>query len=94
MTGGGVSLCIDTTLYLIAKMVGKDVAEKTAHILEYERARNANKDMGCFSLKSVAAPLPAWRCAILLFRRLIRNLFGRPFAAHATSRFLALDLRE
>lgn len=48
VTGGGVSLCIDTTLHLIAKMVGEDVAEKTAHILEYERARNANRDMNLF----------------------------------------------
>lgn len=48
VTGGGVSLCIDTTLYLIAKMIGEDVAQKTAHILEYERARDANKDMSLF----------------------------------------------
>lgn len=48
VTGGGVSLCIDTTLYLIAKMVGDDVAQKTAHILEYERARDANKNMSLF----------------------------------------------
>jgi len=48
VTGGGVSLCIDTTLYLIATMVGEDVAEKTARILEYERARAANQDMDLF----------------------------------------------
>lgn len=48
VTGGGVSLCIDTTLYLIAKAVGEDVADKTAEILEYERARNANQDMSLF----------------------------------------------
>jgi transcriptional regulator GlxA family with amidase domain len=48
VTGGGVSLCIDTTLYLIAKMVGEDVADKTARILEYERAREANRNMDLF----------------------------------------------
>lgn len=48
VTGGGVSLCIDTTLYLIAKMVGEDIAKKTAYIIEYERARDANKDMSLF----------------------------------------------
>lgn len=48
VTGGGVSLCIDTTLYLIAKMVGEDIAMKTAYIIEYERARDANKDMSLF----------------------------------------------
>lgn len=48
VTGGGVSLCIDTTLYLIAKMVGVDVADETARILEYERAREANRNMDLF----------------------------------------------
>lgn len=48
VTGGGVSLCIDTTLYLIAKMVGEDVADETARILEYERAREANRNMDMF----------------------------------------------
>ncbi len=47
VTGGGVSLCIDTTLYLIAKKLGGDVAGETARILEYERARAANlRDFG------------------------------------------------
>src|SRR3979490_2948276 len=35
VTGGGVSLCIDTTLHLLAKMLGPDVAKETARILEY-----------------------------------------------------------
>ena len=48
VTGGGVSLCIDTTLYLIAKMVGEDVADETARILEYDRARDANRNMNLF----------------------------------------------
>lgn len=42
VTGGGVSLCIDTTLHIIEKMLGKDVASETARILEYQRARAAN----------------------------------------------------
>ena len=42
ITGGGVSLCIDTTLHIIARVVGEDVASETARILEYSRARRAN----------------------------------------------------
>lgn len=45
VTGGGVSLCIDTTLYIIEKMLGKDVASETARILEYQRARAANSNV-------------------------------------------------
>ena len=44
VTGGGVSLCIDTTLHLLAKMLGPDVAAETARILEYDRAWRANRD--------------------------------------------------
>jgi transcriptional regulator GlxA family with amidase domain len=44
VTGGGVSLCIDTTLHLLAKMLGDNVARETARILEYDRARKANAD--------------------------------------------------
>jgi len=44
VTGGGVSLCIDTTLHLIAGMLGQDVADETARILEYSRAWRANRD--------------------------------------------------
>jgi transcriptional regulator GlxA family with amidase domain len=44
VTGGGVSLCIDTTLYLLAKMLGDDVADETARIMEYSRAWRANRD--------------------------------------------------
>jgi transcriptional regulator GlxA family with amidase domain len=43
VTGGGVSLCIDTTLHLLEKMLGAHVAEETARILEYQTARDANK---------------------------------------------------
>jgi transcriptional regulator GlxA family with amidase domain len=44
VTGGGVSLCIDTTLHLIAVMLGQHVADETARIMEYQRARRANRD--------------------------------------------------
>jgi transcriptional regulator GlxA family with amidase domain len=44
VTGGGVSLCIDTTLHLLAQMLGPEVARETARILEYQRAWRANSD--------------------------------------------------
>jgi transcriptional regulator GlxA family with amidase domain len=44
VTGGGVCLCIDTTLHLLATMLGPEVARDTARILEYERAWRANRD--------------------------------------------------
>ena len=44
VTGGGVSLCIDTTLHLIAGMLGQHVADETARIMEYQRAWRANRD--------------------------------------------------
>jgi transcriptional regulator GlxA family with amidase domain len=44
VTGGGVSLCIDTTLYLLAKMLGDHVADETARIMEYTRAWRTNRD--------------------------------------------------
>jgi transcriptional regulator GlxA family with amidase domain len=43
-TGGGVALCIDTTLHLIAGMLGEGVADETARIMEYSRARKANRE--------------------------------------------------
>jgi transcriptional regulator GlxA family with amidase domain len=42
VTGGGVSLCIDTTLYLIAAMLGQRIADETARIIEYQRSLHAN----------------------------------------------------
>jgi transcriptional regulator GlxA family with amidase domain len=42
LTGGGVSLGIDMTLYLLQRFVGDAVATETARILEYQRAWNAN----------------------------------------------------
>jgi transcriptional regulator GlxA family with amidase domain len=44
VTGGGVTLCIDTTLYLLADMLGQEVANETARIMEYQRAWQANRD--------------------------------------------------
>jgi transcriptional regulator GlxA family with amidase domain len=41
-TGGGVSLCIDTTLHIIARELGPHVAQETARIMEYTRASEAN----------------------------------------------------
>ena len=42
ITGGGVSLGHDLTLYLIRRFVGEEAARETARILEYERAYAAN----------------------------------------------------
>lgn len=44
VTGGGVSLCIDTTLHLLADMLGQHVANETARIIEYQRALAANRE--------------------------------------------------
>ncbi len=42
LTGGGVSLGIDMTLYLLQRFVGHAIASETARILEYQRAWKAN----------------------------------------------------
>ena len=42
VTGGGVSLCIDATLHILAAVLGEDIAAETARIIEYDRARAAN----------------------------------------------------
>jgi len=44
VTGGGVSLCIDTTLHLLAGMLGPHVADETARIMEYQRAWRTNRE--------------------------------------------------
>ena len=44
VTGGGVTLCIDTTLHLLAGMLGQRVADETARIMEYQRAWRANRE--------------------------------------------------
>jgi transcriptional regulator GlxA family with amidase domain len=43
VTGGGVTLCIDTTLHVLARLFGEDMARQTARILEYQRAWSANQ---------------------------------------------------
>jgi len=48
VTGGGVSLCIDTTLHILGDMLGEQVASETARILEYQRAREANRNAEAF----------------------------------------------
>ncbi|ETR78087.1 glutamine amidotransferase [Afipia sp. P52-10] len=48
VTGGGVSLCIDTTLHILETMLGGAVASETARVLEYQRARSANMNSEAF----------------------------------------------
>ena len=43
LSGGGVTLCIDMTLYLIERFYGAEVARETARILEYSAALAANE---------------------------------------------------
>lgn len=43
LTGGGVTLCIDMTLHLLARFHGEAVARETARILEYSAALAANE---------------------------------------------------
>jgi transcriptional regulator GlxA family with amidase domain len=44
VTGGGVTLCIDTTLHLVGSLLGDNVANETARIMEYQRAWRANRE--------------------------------------------------
>ena len=44
VTGGGVTLCIDTTLHILAKTLGERVADETARIMEYTLAWRANRE--------------------------------------------------
>jgi transcriptional regulator GlxA family with amidase domain len=44
VTGGGVTLCIDTTLHLLGQMLGEGVASETARIMEYSRAWRINRE--------------------------------------------------
>jgi transcriptional regulator GlxA family with amidase domain len=43
VTGGGVSLAIDATLYLLGRIYGADAAAEVARVLEYDRAFAANQ---------------------------------------------------
>lgn len=45
ITGGGVTLCIDTMLRLLQRLFGPDVAAETARIIEYWRAWAANEEL-------------------------------------------------
>ena len=42
VTGGGVSLAIDTTLYLIGRLYGPEAMAAVAAVIEYDRAYAAN----------------------------------------------------
>jgi len=44
VTGGGGTPCIDTTLHLLASLLGENVANETARIMEYSRAWRANRE--------------------------------------------------
>lgn len=44
VTGGGVSLAIDATLYLIGKLYGEAARAEVAEVIEYDRAYEANKN--------------------------------------------------
>jgi len=44
ITGGGVSLCIDTTLHVLQRLFGESTAAETARIIEYHRAWTANRE--------------------------------------------------
>ena len=43
LTGGGVSLCIDTVLYVLEKNFGKQKVSEICRIMEYTHARAANQ---------------------------------------------------
>jgi transcriptional regulator GlxA family with amidase domain len=43
VTGGGVSLAIDATLYLIGRIYGPDAMHQVAGVIEYDRALAANR---------------------------------------------------
>ena len=44
VTGGGVTLGIDATLHLLARLLGEEVANETARVMEYTRAWLANRE--------------------------------------------------
>ena len=44
ITGGGVTLGIDATLHLLSRLLGEEVANETARIMEYTRAWRANRE--------------------------------------------------
>ena len=44
VTSGGVSLCIDATLYLIGRFYGLEARDEVARVIEYDRALQANAE--------------------------------------------------
>jgi len=44
VTGGGVSMGMDTMFYCLARSHGKELAEETARVMEYGRALEANRN--------------------------------------------------
>jgi transcriptional regulator GlxA family with amidase domain len=44
VTGGGVSLAIDATLYLLGRIYGADARQAVAAVIEYDRAYRANEE--------------------------------------------------
>src|SRR5262249_9053833 len=44
VTGGGVSLAIDTTLHIIRRLHGPEIASRIAEAIEYSVAWQANQD--------------------------------------------------
>lgn len=57
VTGGGVTLGIDTTLYLLQRFLGEGVALETARIMEYGASWDANqKRLPVFASSGVSAP--------------------------------------
>lgn len=57
ITGGGVSLAIDATLYLIGKIYGEASRDDVARLIEYDRAYEANKKALGHVLAERAIPL-------------------------------------
>lgn len=58
VSGGGVSLCIDTVLYVLEQAIGPQQTAEVARILEYGAARRANAERLPL-LQMPAAPMPA-----------------------------------
>lgn len=44
ITGGGVTLAIDVMFYLLEKFYGKSISQKTAELMEYDRALAVNSE--------------------------------------------------
>ncbi len=57
VTGGGVSLAIDTTLYLLGRIYGEDAAREVAEVIEYDRAYAANRDALGVLIACASAPV-------------------------------------